>query len=764
MNGKSDGLDLSNLCPDESQPQSLTVTHIFPNNSTNTNNTSTEPYSRRKFGEDNYGQSQVSLKGSIACLKATRTPTYVNTDDSQPFTPTAGDINSIINKTGSYSMPQRVVSYSNANTPRHPPKGSTQHRTISFTSVIDPVTDGLNLQAMDEGMGVTLMHIDCTAVMKTGCRFIKHGRAGSPHTVKFRLSDNCKYLSWEPKKKSKKVGECVVRFEWVREIRFGQQTKTFQRHPDKRLEALSLSLIYQRPAKYEHGEDGNLVSGGHAEERTLDVVIEDPNEFTIWSKALKVLVEMANNKAFARMGAGDVSGDLPVLGLKTQVVLALPMLTNLPSSEWLEDYHTKLGVEESKENEHAQDRAEESVRVAIQRKDTQRELYGSYITNKSYNANANSGSMIQRQGSMMAPERPNDQNKADYYNTRHMSVASAEDEELDHFHDHHHHPTTNNNKSITRMGSSSNLSLPSPTLSIPVPTVSLSNSNSSLNLNSNSNAVPLPSPSPCEPWSNVRVVGSSDIVDNTWLQQVVQQGPKSGLIFPWRRAYSINAHAAHVDRLIDRVKQCQRDALLDSAASNQRMKLNHRYLTSSVLDTHSHSHSHTSQEEDKPLSPIHARALDTFLSKAGGLSVLLVKTDCGDVLGGYGTHMWSPHHCYYGTPESFVFHVQDHSHELQQDDVADDVDLSLRQLHVYKWSGREKEKFFQFTQHTGVGFGGASTDTYDDQNNTRGEPALWIDSCFREGTTGPCPVYGSPALSQPRWKCLMLELWVPVPN
>jgi len=200
------------------------------------------------------------------------------------------------------------------------PKGSRRAALLSTSAVL--TGQGLALETLEEGHDVALMKIDVLQVMQRGGYFIKYGRLGAPHTVRFELTPDNQAIQWHSNKRSKSVEECQVKWDWVTEVRFGQETKTFARYPQHHLRSLSFSLIYTRP-------------GGS--ERTLDIICEDPNEFVVWSQGSRYL------HAMSKMPEG--------LGPNTTLILSLPIVSGYPSSDWLLDHETGLDVEDTIEEE-----------------------------------------------------------------------------------------------------------------------------------------------------------------------------------------------------------------------------------------------------------------------------------------------------------------------------------------------------------------------------------------------------------------------------
>ena len=396
-----------------------------------------------------------------------------------------------------------------------PPLGSERPKLLASTC---PVTEeGLELDRIEPGHHATLMSVDCCAHMRRGTRVIKHGRSGKPHTVELRLGENNRFIQWESKKK--KPDECVVRLDWVRDIKIGQNSKVFRRNPDPRVAALSLTLYYTRPQRYTHHPD-KPVSAGGSTDTSLDLVFEDPNDMCVWFKGLQALVETAHNKLLMSAVADST--------LTLSVVLMLPMVTGYPSCDRIEDTRTGLSVAESWENEHAADTAAEGKRHSLMRKETARSIYGSYISvaraKISFNAGATS----------LAPPQ-----------------------------------------NFTSPSGDSNSDNPSPWSRSPA-------LSPALDAAAATSASPQVQPSLLSPLSDslppveglddgfgrqVRVHGESELCHTSWVQQAVALLPRAAQTYSWTCAYRLSSNAAGFEHMVNSVLTSQRKAADEVAAS-----------------------------------------------------------------------------------------------------------------------------------------------------------------------------------------------------
>jgi len=125
------------------------------------------------------------------------------------------------------------------------------------------------------------------AYMKKGATLLKFGRVGDPHFRTFKLSDDLTKLTWtSPKKKSH---ESSVLVSEIKELRLGQNTKTFRKNRKPEYEKLAFSLLYHQ--------------------KTLDIVCKDKKEFDIWVTGIRSLsTEYEQIKEQAQNGGAE-NGD-----------------------------------------------------------------------------------------------------------------------------------------------------------------------------------------------------------------------------------------------------------------------------------------------------------------------------------------------------------------------------------------------------------------------------------------------------------------------
>jgi hypothetical protein len=119
----------------------------------------------------------------------------------------------------------------------------------------------------------SINRINALEMMKKGSPFLKYGRFGIPHFRDFHLSHDNLRIVWFSSGKS--LNDSSVRLRDIEDIRVGQSTEVFARHPAPELSGSSMSLIY---------DNGR---------RTLDIIAKTPFDFKIWSHALRWLVQKA---------------------------------------------------------------------------------------------------------------------------------------------------------------------------------------------------------------------------------------------------------------------------------------------------------------------------------------------------------------------------------------------------------------------------------------------------------------------------------------
>lgn len=88
------------------------------------------------------------------------------------------------------------------------------------------------------------MNVDVLSYMKKGTSFLKYGKRGYPHFRNFQISDDNMRLVWFSK--AKKLRDTQIEFADIQEIRMGQTTPVFKRHPAPELARSSFSVIYKK--------------------------------------------------------------------------------------------------------------------------------------------------------------------------------------------------------------------------------------------------------------------------------------------------------------------------------------------------------------------------------------------------------------------------------------------------------------------------------------------------------------------------------------
>lgn len=130
----------------------------------------------------------------------------------------------------------------------------------------------------------------------------------------------------------------------------------------------------------------------------------------------------------------------------------------------------------------------------------------------------------------------------------------------------------------------------------------------------------------------------------------------------------------------------------------------------------------------------HGVSLQTFYNNCEGPDpvVVLIRDSNGHSFGCYNTGAWRQSQKYYGTGEGFVFTIKP-------------------ELKIYKWS--RENSYFQLGRAGSIAMGGG------------GKFALFLDSMFERGSSGPCATFNSPCLaSSSEFDVIVLEAYKVVPS
>lgn len=113
-----------------------------------------------------------------------------------------------------------------------------------------------------------------TALWK-GSFLLKHGRQGKPKVHYFRLSQDCREISWTRSSGTTRSIDLL----WVHDVLLGQVTGSFQKRP-VHADAASFSVMYCRPS---------LTGGSHLsgdQQRTLDLTFMNTMQRDVWYHGL----------------------------------------------------------------------------------------------------------------------------------------------------------------------------------------------------------------------------------------------------------------------------------------------------------------------------------------------------------------------------------------------------------------------------------------------------------------------------------------------
>ena len=159
-------------------------------------------------------------------------------------------------------------------------------------------------------------------------------------------------------------------------------------------------------------------------------------------------------------------------------------------------------------------------------------------------------------------------------------------------------------------------------------------------------------------------------------------------------------------------------------------------------------------------------------------ALLLCRDSDGWVFGCWTSERWERHSLYYGGSESFVFTClpafkvyeareetrRKRSRERRQSRDAAALQHDLDDPSAEQKQQRESEDEEEADEEKAEGGSGAGYYQLAKAEHIAlggGERfALWLDSAFRDGTSGPCTTFDSPTLSKrPQFKCYELEVW-----
>ncbi|GAX76085.1 hypothetical protein CEUSTIGMA_g3528.t1 [Chlamydomonas eustigma] len=227
-------------------------------------------------------------------------------------------------------------------------------------------------------------------------------------------------------------------------------------------------------------------------------------------------------------------------------------------------------------------------------------------------------------------------------------------------------------------------------------------------------------------WDELHTV-SQEVPWSTWVHVVLDQYERGELLGSRRRRSMerrISDHAERLERSADMPSMSDQSHIL----SDEQVKL----LAGSSLPGHlalgSWQLTYCTHRD--------GYSLHTLYRKASGKAhtLLIVQDTNGHVFGAYASEPWRIHTRFYGTGETCVFQ------------------LHPRQL-LWRWSGfqeggHQKDDYFQFSTHEGLGVGGS------------GHFAVWLDNDLFEGSSNECKTFSSVCLaSNAEFHVASLELW-----
>lgn len=218
------------------------------------------------------------------------------------------------------------------------------------------------------------------------------------------------------------------------------------------------------------------------------------------------------------------------------------------------------------------------------------------------------------------------------------------------------------------------------------------------------------------PHASVFLQGSSSILSDEQLKQVIRQCPKLYRMNPWRMLYSITKHGAHTSKLYDAASQAPGATLL-IVKDSYNMAFG-AFLTRSWPEVrgdfgNGETFLYTFENQEavdaatKANNAVAAALASTSIVDMPTTTALVGKADASSLLG---------------------------------------VGQVKGSLVVYRWTGQTF--FFGHAGSTGLSFGGG------------GAQALFVDEKLQTGTSGKSVTFGNAMLSsEPRFRIYGLELW-----
>ena len=186
---------------------------------------------------------------------------------------------------------------------------------------------------------------------------------------------------------------------------------------------------------------------------------------------------------------------------------------------------------------------------------------------------------------------------------------------------------------------------------------------------------------------------------------------------------------------------------------------------------------------------LHGHALSTLYyqlslnADTDGPNLLLCRDSDDWIFGCYTPVSWVQREVYYGSAECFVFRAWPDFHVWEAVEERQRRELRDRRLHRDEQRAHRREE--QFALDEAAGFDAAlevrepedSPDEAEEPTPAEGRYymlakgdqlaigsgrrfALWFDSSFRDGASGPCSTFDSPTLSKrPNFKAMEVECW-----
>ena len=152
-----------------------------------------------------------------------------------------------------------------------------------------------------------------------------------------------------------------------------------------------------------------------------------------------------------------------------------------------------------------------------------------------------------------------------------------------------------------------------------------------------------------------------------------------------------------------------------------------------------------------------ARDGDSFdsclhLTRKERRSLMVIRTDDGQIFGGYADSPWKAFHCnYYGSAQACLWKFTTNEDQDSASPNQQIEPVGPDQIKVFKWTGLNRYIQYCDVTHRILAFGGGGE---------AGSFGLCVEKDFQKGTTGPCATFGNePLCEEEHFNIVDLEIW-----